>query len=56
MAISKEVKARIADFFEASDLVDFLQLKVEDVIDAFEDDVEEALDDIEDMIGIRRGE
>jgi len=52
--LSKEVKARIADYFEAADLVDFLQLKVEDVIEAFEDDIEESLDDIEDMMGVRR--
>jgi len=52
--LSKEVKTRIADYFEAADLVDFLQLKVEDVIDAFEDDIEESLDDIEDMMGVRR--
>ena len=52
--LSKDVKARIADYFEAADLVDFLQLKVEDVIEAFEDDIEESLDDIEDMMGVRR--
>lgn len=53
--LSKETKARIADYFEAADLVDFLQIKVEDIIEAFEEDLEENLDDIEDMIGIRRG-
>lgn len=53
--LSKETKARIADYFEAADLVDFLQIKVEDIIEAFEEDLEENLDDIVDMIGIRRG-
>jgi hypothetical protein len=53
--LTKEMKARIADYFEAADLVDFLQIKVEDIIEAFEEDIEENLDDIEDMIGIRHG-
>lgn len=52
--LDKETRGRIADYFDAADLVDFLQLKTEDVIDAFEIEIEEALDDIEDMIGIRR--
>jgi hypothetical protein len=53
MATSKEVKDRIADFFEASELVDFLRISVEDVIEAFEEDIEEAIDDIEDMMGVK---
>lgn len=52
--LTKEDKARIADFFEATELVDFLQLKVEDIIEAFEEDIEEHIDDIEDAIGVKR--
>jgi hypothetical protein len=52
--LDKETKARIADYFEASDLVDLLKLAVTDIVDAFEDDIEEAIDDIEDVMGVER--
>ncbi len=51
--MDKETKARIADYFDGWDLVAFLQIPIEDVIEAFSDEIEEALDDIEDMIGLR---
>lgn len=51
--MDKETKLRIMDFFEAWDLVDFLQLSTEEVIDAFEDKMEEALEDIEEYMGIK---
>ena len=50
--LRKETKERIADFFDASELVDILQIPAMDVIEAFEDDFEEALDDIEEIMGI----
>lgn len=46
-------KQRIEDFFEATELVDFLQLPVSEVIERFEDEIEEALDEIEELIGVR---
>lgn len=51
--LDKDVKARIADYFEAWDLVDFLQVSIEDVINAFEDEIEESLDDVEELMGVR---
>jgi hypothetical protein len=52
--MDKETKERIADYFDAWDLVAFLQVSTEEVIAAFEDEIEEALDDIEELIGVRR--
>lgn len=52
--LDKETRDRIADYFDAADLVDFLQIKTEDVVDAFEIEIEDALEDIEEMIGLRR--
>lgn len=52
--LDKETRDMIADFFDAAELVDFLQIKVADIVDAFELEIEDALDDIEDMIGLRR--
>lgn len=49
--MDKETRARIADFFEGYELVEFLQIPVEDIIDRFEDVIEERLDDIEEEIG-----
>lgn len=51
--LTREVKERIADFFTATELVDFLCVEVEDVIDTFEEVIEEALDDIEEFMGLR---
>lgn len=53
--MDNETKARIADFFTASDLVDYLGIRVEDVIDTYEAEIEEALDDIEELMGVRHG-
>lgn len=49
--INKEIKKRLADYFEPEELVNYLGLTAEDLIDAFEADVEEALDDLEDIMG-----
>lgn len=50
--LDKETKARIADYFDAVDLVDFLNLRVTDIIEAFEVEIEEHLDDIEEEMGM----
>lgn len=52
--LDKETRERIADYFDAADLVDFLQVKTSDVVEAFELEIEDAIEDIEDMIGLRR--
>jgi len=51
--LDRETKERLKDFFEGFELVEYLQLSIEDIIDAFEDEIEEHLDDIEEFIGVR---
>lgn len=50
--IDRETKKRLADFFDPYELVELLDVKTEDVIDAFEIEVEDALDDLEELMGI----
>lgn len=52
--IEKETKERLTDFFEGFELVEFLQIRVEEVIERFEDEIEEALDDLEELMGVKR--
>lgn len=51
-----ETKKRIGDYFEGFELVEYLQLTIEQVIEAFEDEIEENIDDIEEFIGVRQTE
>lgn len=51
--MDRETRKRIEDFFEGFELVEFLQIPVDEIIDRFEDEIEEALDDIEELIGVR---
>lgn len=50
--LDRETKARIVDFWDAADLVDYLRLNTEDIVDNFEDEIEECLDDIEEYMGL----
>lgn len=54
--LDRETRKRIEDFFTGTELVDFLQIDVEDVVDAFEDTVEELIDEIEEYIGVSKDE
>lgn len=51
--LDKETRARIADYFEGPDLVDYLRIPSEEIVDAFEDEIEEVLDELEEFIGVR---
>ena len=51
--MDNETKARIADYFTAAELLEFLQSPVGDVIDRFEEEIAESLDDIEELMGVR---
>lgn len=51
--LTREVKERIADFFTATELVDFLCLQTEDILESIEDFIEASLDDIEEFMGLR---
>lgn len=44
--ITKELKERLTDYFTAEELVGYLVIPVEDIVEAFEDVIEERLDDI----------
>lgn len=52
--MDEEAKKRIADYFDAWDLVEYLRLRTEDIIDAFEGEIEEVLEDIEELMGVFR--
>lgn len=56
MSIDVETKRRIADYFEGFELVEYLQIPIDVVIEEFEDEIEEALDDIEELMGVKNGE
>lgn len=51
MAMNKETKKRLADYFEPEELVNYLGLTAEDIIESFSDEVEEALEDLEEIMG-----
>lgn len=48
-----ELRKIIADYFDAPDLVEFLGLKTEDIVEAFAEEIEDVLEDIEEMIGLK---
>jgi hypothetical protein len=52
-----EVKRRLADFFEPSELVEYLSegcgVTIEEVVEAFEEVIEEHLDDIEELMDVK---
>ena len=39
--LDRETRKRIEDYFDPTELVDFLQVSTEDVVTAFEDQIEE---------------
>jgi len=51
--LNKELKNILADRLEGWELVDFLQIDIDTVIDAFEDEIEENLDDVLEFAGIK---
>ena len=51
--LNKEIKEILADRLEGWELVDFLQIDIDTVIDAFEDEIEENLDDVLEFAGIK---
>lgn len=51
--MDRDTKQRIEDFFTGTELVDFLQIDVSEVIETFEEEVEEHLDEIEELMQVR---
>lgn len=54
--ITRELKERLADYFGSYELVEYLAIPVEDIIEVFEDAIDERLDDILEIMGISNGE
>lgn len=52
--MTREEKARLADYFDAGGFAELIGVTTEDLIEAFEERVEEALEDLEELMGIRR--
>lgn len=51
--MSEELKKILMDRFEGWELVDFLQVTTEEVIEAFEDKIDDNLEDVLDWVGLR---
>lgn len=51
--LSPELKAAAIDRLEGWELVEFLQIPIERVLEVFEDEIEEALEDVEDFVGLK---
>lgn len=51
--VTEELKQILMDRFCGWELVDFLQVTTEEVIDAFEDKIDDNLEDILDWVGLR---
>lgn len=49
--LTKEQKQQIVDALEAVELVDFLNISIEDIIEYFEDDILDNLEEVEDLLG-----
>lgn len=54
--MNEELKKQICDYFDAWELVEFLQISTEDVVDVFEDEIMANLEDVEELLGLRQEE
>jgi hypothetical protein len=50
--MDNDTKKRIADYFDPWDLVEYLGLSTEEIVEAFEDDIDEKLNAIEELMGV----
>ncbi len=53
MSINKDIKAAIIDRLEGWELIDFLQIDIETIVDVFEDEIEENLQDVLEFCGVK---
>lgn len=54
--LDKETRARIADYFTAAELAEYLQLDVNDLIEDHSGEIEDVLDDLLELMGVSNGE
>lgn len=52
--MDEELRKEIADYFDASELVELLGIKAEQIIAEFSDEVEDALDDLCEIMQVAR--
>lgn len=50
--LDRETRNRIVAYFDPWELVEFLGVKTQDVVEVFEDEIEELLEDIEELMGL----
>lgn len=50
--LDRETRKRIEDFFEPSELVEYLGISIEDIVDIFEEEIDEQIEDIEELIQV----
>ena len=51
--IDPNVKQTIYDLLEGWELVEFLQIDIEEIVEAFENEIIENIEDVKDLVGIR---
>lgn len=49
--LTKEQKHQIVDTLEAVELVDFLNISIEDIVEYFEDTILDNLEEVEELLG-----
>ncbi len=54
--MNNDLKKALADYFDAWDLVELLEIPTEEIIEAFEDMIEDRLDEIAEVIGYEESE
>lgn len=52
MPMDEELRKRIIDYFDAWDLVEFLQLSTEDIVTEFAEQIVDVVDDIEELMEV----
>lgn len=51
--MDNDLRQQLIDRFEAWELVDYLQISVEEIIDGFQDKFEDNIEDVLDLLGLR---
>ena len=51
--MDEELRKAIADYFDPGNLVEFLGLTTDQILEEFNDEVEDALEDIKELMGLR---
>lgn len=52
--LEEEFKKRLIDRFEGWELIEYLNIKIEDIVEIFEEEISEAKEDLEEFLTIGR--